>query len=79
MTQLTINSKIRSILDKALAGQEIDREQTLQLLKIDEKSPEMYAVTSAANVLTRRQYGDRGSQNQKLLAHIVVKRAVVMY
>jgi biotin synthase len=60
LQRLAIDSEIRSILEKALAGQEIDREQALQLLKIDEKSPEMYAVISAANMLTRRQYGDRG-------------------
>jgi biotin synthase len=47
-------------LDRALAGDEIDREQASQLLKTDEKSPEMYAIISAANTLTRRQYGDRG-------------------
>jgi len=57
---LTIDSKIRSILNRALAGHEIDREKALQLLKTDEKSPEMYAIISAANMLTRRQYGDRG-------------------
>ena len=43
-----------------MAGDEIDREQASRLLKTDEKSPEMYAIISAANSLTRRQYGDRG-------------------
>ncbi len=32
----------------------------MQLLKTEAKSPEMYAIMSAANTLTRRQYGDRG-------------------
>lgn len=47
-------------MDRALDGDEIDPGQALQLLKTDEKSPEMYAIFSAANMLTRNQYGDRG-------------------
>jgi biotin synthase len=55
-----VDPEIQSILDRALAGHEIDREQAVELMKTDEKSPEMYAIMSAANLLTRRQYGDRG-------------------
>jgi biotin synthase len=47
-------------LNSALDGDEIDPGQALQLLKTDEGSPEMYAIFSAANMLTRNQYGDRG-------------------
>ncbi len=47
-------------MDRALGGDEIDPGQALQLLKTDEESPEMYAIFSAANMLTRNQYGDRG-------------------
>jgi biotin synthase len=43
-----------------LDGDRIDPEQALQLLKADEGSPEMYAIISAANTLTRRQYANRG-------------------
>jgi biotin synthase len=57
---MAIDPQIRSILDQALAGHEINREQALQLMKTEEKSPEMYAITSAANTLTRRQFSDRG-------------------
>ena len=41
-------------------GSGITREEALRLLRIDEKSPEMYALISAANILTRRQYDNRG-------------------
>jgi biotin synthase len=47
-------------LDRALDGDEIDPGQALQLLKTDEESAEMHAIFSAANTLTRDQYGDRG-------------------
>jgi biotin synthase len=43
-----------------LGGRGIAREEALRLMKIDEKSPEMYALLSASNTLTRRQYDDRG-------------------
>ena len=57
---MTIDSTIESILDRTLDGRGIVREEALRLLKIDEKSPEMYALISASNMLTRRQYDDRG-------------------
>jgi biotin synthase len=60
LQRLRIDAKVESILDKALGGRAIEREEALQLLKIDETSPEMYALISAANMLTRRQYDDRG-------------------
>ena len=60
MQRLTNDAKIGSILDRALGGRGITREEALRLMKIDEKSPEMYALISAANTLTRRQYGNRG-------------------
>jgi biotin synthase len=60
MGYTTTDPKIQSILDTVLAGDEINREQAVQLMKTDEKSPEMYAIMSVANSLTRRQYGDRG-------------------
>ncbi len=41
-------------------GDEIDAEQALQLLKADERTPEMYAIISAANTLTRKQFEGRG-------------------
>ncbi len=60
LQRLTIDPKIESILDRALGDCEISREEALQLLETDEKSPEMYALISAANTLTRRQYDNRG-------------------
>lgn len=60
MQEQRIAPKIQSILDRALDGHVIDPEQALQLMKTDEKSPEMDAIISAANTLTRRQFDDRG-------------------
>ncbi len=57
---MRIDHKIGSILDKALEGEEISRRETVELMKIDENSHEMYALMSVANTLTRRQFGDRG-------------------
>ena len=56
----TVDPSVQSVLDIALDGCEIDREQALRLLRVDERSPDMYAIISAANTLTRRQYGNRG-------------------
>ena len=55
-----IDPKIGSILDKALAGEEINRPEAVELMKIDENSHEIYALMSAANTLTTQQFGNRG-------------------
>jgi len=55
-----IDPKIESILNKALAGKEINREEAVELVKINEHSYEMYALMSVANTLTRRQFGNKG-------------------
>jgi biotin synthase len=60
LRRLTIASEIQSILDRCLDGDGIGPEEALQLLNAEESSPEMYAIISAANALTRRQYGNRG-------------------
>jgi len=57
---LRIDPKIESILDKTLSGEEIYREEAVELMKIDESSHDMYALTSVANTLTRQHCGDRG-------------------
>ena len=57
---MRIDPKIESILDKTLSGEEICREEAVELMKIDESSHDMYALTSVANTLTRQQFGDRG-------------------
>ncbi|MBW1976287.1 MAG: radical SAM protein [Deltaproteobacteria bacterium] len=57
---MRIAPKIESILDKALATEEICREEALELMKIDENSHEIYALMSVANILTRQQFGDTG-------------------
>lgn len=57
---MKIDPKIESILNKALAGKEINREEAVELVKINEHSYEMYALMSVANTLTRRQFGNKG-------------------
>jgi len=57
---LKISTRIQSILDRALNEHEISPDDALRLMKTDEKSPEMSAIFSAAHILTRRQFGDRG-------------------
>lgn len=60
---MKINQRIEYILDKALDWQDICREEALELMRIDEKSPEMYALMSAGNALRRSQCGDMGEVN----------------
>lgn len=57
---MKINERTEYLLDKALDGQEISREEALELMKIDERSPEMYALMSAANTMTREQFNNTG-------------------
>ncbi|NOZ67740.1 MAG: radical SAM protein [Deferribacteres bacterium] len=57
---MRIDPRIGSILDKALSGGEISAGEAVELMKIDENSHEMYALMSAGNTLTRRQFGDTG-------------------
>ncbi len=55
-----MDPKIESILDKALAGEEISRTEAVELLKVDENSLEMYVLMSVANTLSRRKFGNSG-------------------
>lgn len=55
---MKINPKIEYILDKALDRQDITREEALELMKVDERSHEMYALMSTANRMTREQFND---------------------
>jgi len=57
---MKIAPEIEEILDKALAGEEISRQEAVKLLKVDENSPELYAIMSVANTLTRRYLGEKG-------------------
>ena len=57
---MRIDPKIESILNKALAREEICREEALELMKIDENSHDIYALMSVANILARQQFGDTG-------------------
>ncbi len=57
---MKVRPDFQKVFDKALAGGEISRREAVELMKIDENSDEMYALASAANTLTRRQFGDRG-------------------
>jgi biotin synthase len=63
---LTMDSIIQSIIDEALAGHEISHENALQLLRIDSKSPEAYAVFSAANQMTREQFHGFGEVHAQI-------------
>jgi len=47
-------------LDKALSEQDINTTEAITLLEINNESFDMYALASAANTLTRRQFGNRG-------------------
>ncbi len=58
MANVKIQQNVQYILDKALDRQEISREQALELMKIDERSHEMYALMSTANRMTRDQFND---------------------
>ncbi len=57
---MKIRPEAEMVLDSVLAGGEISRGEAVELMKIDEDSDDMYALASAANTLTRRQFGDRG-------------------
>ncbi len=57
---MKINGRIEYILDKSLDWQEISREEALELMKVDEKSPEMYALMSTANTMTRSKFNNIG-------------------
>jgi biotin synthase len=58
--QNSVNPEIQRILDRALDGYDTNREQALRLMNVDETSPAMHALISTANVLTRKQFGNRG-------------------
>ncbi|MBI5055119.1 MAG: radical SAM protein [Nitrospirae bacterium] len=57
---MKIRQRIGQILDKALDWQELSREEALELMRIDEKSDEMYALMSAANSMTREKVNNIG-------------------
>ncbi|MDQ0285259.1 biotin synthase [Desulfofundulus luciae] len=57
---MKLDPEIEKILDKALAGEQITRQEAVKLLQVDENSPELYAIMSVANTLTRRHFGDKG-------------------
>ena len=57
---MIVTPKINAILDKALSEQDINTAEAITLLEINNESFDMYALASAANTLTRRQFGNRG-------------------
>jgi biotin synthase len=63
---MRVDPKVQSILDEALAGHEISHENALQLLRTDSKSPDTYAVFSAANQLTREQFHGLGEVHAQI-------------
>ncbi len=63
---MRINNKIEYILDKGIEGQGISRDEALELMKVDEKSPEMYALMSTGNSLRQQKSGDIGEINSQV-------------
>jgi biotin synthase len=57
---MDINSKIRYILDKALGGDNINKEEALSLMEVDLYSYEMHAVYATASKLSREQFKGKG-------------------
>ncbi len=53
-------------MNEALAGHEMSREEALELLRTDAKSPKMYAIFSAANQLTREQFHNTGEVHAQI-------------
>lgn len=57
---MTFSKKIKAILEKALDEYDITPAEAQTLMGIDLLSPEMYALCSAANQLSRRHFGNYG-------------------
>jgi len=57
---MNVDSRIESILDAALSQGEIGKEEAVGLLTINLNSDEWYALTAAADSLSRRQFSNRG-------------------
>lgn len=57
---MRIRQNIEGILDKAHDGKHISRDDALELMRIDEKSDEMYALMSTANAMTRARVNNTG-------------------
>ncbi|MFC2057132.1 radical SAM protein [Chloroflexota bacterium] len=57
---MKIDNNCEKILDKALSEQPLDREEAVQLMQVDLYSPEMYALCSAANDMSRRHFNNYG-------------------
>ncbi len=63
---MKINQRVEYILDKALDRQEISSEDALELMKTDEMSPEMYAIISTGNSLSREEFDNIGEVHSQV-------------
>ncbi len=59
LKEMRVDPTVQSILDAAMNGDAINSEQALRLLKVDERTGDVNNILSAANTLTRRQFGGR--------------------
>lgn len=57
---MILNTKITTIIDKALDEHPLSREDATTLMQIDLQSPEMYLLCSAADQLSRRHFDNQG-------------------
>ncbi len=58
-----ISEKVREILRKGSDFEGIDRDEALELLRLDLHSPEVYALTQTANEMSRYQFGNKGESH----------------
>ena len=57
---MRLDKKCERILDKALADEPITREEAVILMHVDLQSPEMYALCSVADSMSRRHFDNYG-------------------
>jgi len=57
---MKLNRECERILDKTLNGETVTRQEAVTLMQVDLQSPEMYALCSVANSLSRRHFDNYG-------------------
>jgi len=55
-----LNKDVEAILDRALGGDPVSRDDAMRLMSVDLLSPEMYALCGVANELSRRHFDNLG-------------------
>ena len=51
---------VNEIIQRAYAGQEITKEECIELLKLDDHSPEAFSIRAAATNIVRQRNGNAG-------------------